>query len=190
MKINLLLIIFCFALFALDTPKDPTPPSLAEEKVEQKKNKKIHIASVSVKLCDGRKIQGQIEYENEELNIKHLKHGIKYEKKIFIKDLKQFKILTWSLKKQKKVKEGNIYTLIPKQVVLNTSNEENIRISSLEETEFQILKLTNLNGKTKLYTYWNDLLYPNGNWFSKLSTTSESEREDCFPDVIRQVDFE
>ncbi len=190
MKINLLLIIFCLKIYSLDTPKEPSLPSLAEEKVDSKKDKKKHTTSVQVKLCDGRKIIGTIEYENEELNIKHLKNGIKYEKKIFLKDLKSFKIITWGLKKQKKVKEGTIYSLIPKQVVLNTENEENIRISSLEETEFQILKLTNSNGKTRLYTFWNDLLYPNGNWFSKLGAISDIEREDCFPDVVRQVDFD
>lgn len=189
MKTILIYSLFFFLVFGNDGPKEPNLPSLAEEK-DSKKEKKNHQIGVNVKLCDGRQISGKIEYENEELNIKHLKNGIKFEKKISIKDLKLFKILTWSLKKQKKVKDGTIYLAKPEKVILQNSNEEKITITGLDETEFQILKLTNQNGKTKLYTFWSDLLYPNGNWFSKLGATSSFERSECFPDVVKEVNFE
>jgi hypothetical protein len=191
MRKSIFLFLFCISLFSIDVPKDPTPPSLVEEetKKDSKKEKKTHTVSVQVKLCDGRQLSGSVEYEKEELNIKHTKDGIQYEKKIRVSELRQIKIYSWTLKKQKKNKEGTLFEAKPDKVMIQGMGEEKFYIQGLGQTEFASLKLNNQNGIAKLFSYWSDLQYANGNWYSKLSQTNSSEREDCHPDVIRSILF-
>jgi small nuclear ribonucleoprotein (snRNP)-like protein len=192
MKYLLLFLYFVAQVFAVDSPMEPTPPSLAnpESKAESKKEKRKNNFNVLVKLCDGRQVSGKIEIEKEELNIKHQKDGILYEKKANVSEIKQIKISSWSFKKIKKSKDGTIFEMVPEKVFLTLQGGERIQIKALSSTEFMSLVITNANGITKLFSFWTDLQYENGNWFSKLSTSSNSDREDCHPDVIRTINFE
>ena len=191
MKWSIILFLFYTILYSIETPKEPTPPSIVEDdiKKDSKKEKKIHTVSVQVKLCDGRQLSGSVEYEKEELNIKHTKDGIQYEKKIRVSDLRQIKIYSWNLKKVKKNKEGTLFEVKPDKVMVQGIGEEKFFIQGLSQTEFASLKLNNQNGIAKLFSYWSDLQYTNGSWYSKLSQTNSLEREDCHPDVIRSILF-
>ena len=75
-------------LFPTDTPIieptnpiTPTPPSITEPPKKEKKGKKQ--IDILLKLCDGREVNGRIEYNKEELIFQHEKEGIKYTKKIY-----------------------------------------------------------------------------------------------------------
>lgn len=187
--------LFSYSTFAVEPPKEPTLPSveLADKmeapKKDSKKDKNIKTASVTAKLCDGRQVTGNIEYEKEEIFFQHLKDGIKYDKKMRITEIKQIKILSWDLKKGKKVKDGTTYQVLPAKVQITSASAENFIVKGLQETEFQNLNISNQNGIAKLYTFWFDLQYENGSWFSKLSSISGTEREDCHVDVIRTIQF-
>lgn len=183
------------SILSLDPPVEPIPPNveLADKKEiskkDSKKEKNLKSTSIIAKLCDGRQVAGNIEYEKEELFFQHTKEGIKYDKKLRITDIKQIKIQSWELKKGKKVKDGTAYQAFPAKVLITNSSGENFLVKGLQDTEFLNLNVSNQNGVAKLYTYWLDLLYDNGSWYSKLSTISGQEREDCYPDVIRTIQF-
>ena len=180
-------LLICFIILAanhvlaIDTPKDPIPPVV--ESVDKKD------PSISVKLCDGRFVEGNIDYEKEEIFFHHIKEGIKYEKKLKVTDIKQIKIQSWELRKGKKIKDGTAYQVYPQKIQITTTAGENFSVKGLQDTEFLNLNVANQNGIAKLYTYWLDLLYDNGSWYSKLSSVSGQEREDCHSDVIRVIQF-
>ncbi len=183
------------SILPIEPPKEPIPPTveLAEKvdspRKDSKKEKNVKTASVTVKLCDGRQVTGSIEYEKEEILFQHLRDGIKYDKKMRITEIKQIKILSWDLKKGKKVSDGITYRASPAKVQITNASVENFILKGLQDTEFQNLNISNQNGIAKLYTFWFDLQYENGSWFSKLSSISGSEREDCHADVIRTIQF-
>lgn len=184
-------------VFAVEPPNDPIEPSLeladksieSSRKKDSKKEKNLKTASITAKLCDGRQITGNIEYEKEEIFFQHSKDGIKYDKKLRITEIKQIRILSWELKKGKKTKEGTTYQTSPSKVQITNVNAETYLVKGLHDTEFLNLSISNQNGIAKLYTYWVDLQYENGNWYSKLSPISGQEREDCYIDVIRMIQF-
>lgn len=184
-------------IFAVEPPTDPTEPSveLADKSIESsrkkdsKKDKNLKTAFITAKLCDGRQVTGNIEYEKEEIFFQHTKDGIKYDKKLRITEIRQIKILSWELKKGKKTKEGTTYQTSPSKVQIQNTNAETFLVKGLQDTEFLNLSISNQNGIAKLYTFWVDLQYENGNWFSKLSPVSNQEREDCYVDVIRTIQF-
>ncbi|MBK7058109.1 MAG: hypothetical protein KBF99_04535 [Leptospiraceae bacterium] len=183
------------SILSVEPPKEPTAPSveLADKvdtpKKDSKKDKNTKSASVTVKLCDGRQVAGNIEYEKDEIFFQHLKDGIKYDKKMRIMEIKQLKVLSWELKKGKKVKDGTTFQISPSKVQITNNSAENFILKGLQDTEFLNLNVSNQNGIAKLYTFWLDLQYENGTWFSKLSTVNGIEREDCHADVIRVIQF-
>jgi hypothetical protein len=195
LRFSMAIFIMAFSLFAVEPPKEPTLPSveLAEKvdapKKDSKKDKSVKTISVTAKLCDSRQVTGNIDYEKEEIFFQHIKDGIKYDKKMRITEIKQIKIVSWELKKGKKVKDGITYQALPAKVQITTVSAENFIVKGLQETEFQNLNISNQNGVAKLYTFWFDLQYENGSWFSKLSSISGTEREDCHVDVIRTIQF-
>ena len=183
------------SILPVEPPKEPTVPSveLADKvdtpKKDSKKDKNTKSASVTVKLCDGRQVVGNIEYEKDEIFFQHLKDGIKYDKKMRITEIKQLKVLSWELKKGKKVKDGTTFQVSPSKVQITNNSAENFILKGLQDTEFLNLNVSNQNGIAKLYTFWLDLQYENGTWFSKLPTVNGIEREDCYADVIRIIQF-
>lgn len=184
------------SIYSTEPPKEPIPPTVElmdkpseSSSKDHKKEKNLKTAAVTVKLCDGRQVNGTIEYEKEIIFFQHIKDGIKYDKQMRITEIKQIKILSWELKKGKKVKDGYTYQTSPLKVQITGANAENFQIKGLQDTEFLNLKVSNQNGIAKLYTYWMDLQYTNGSWYSKLSTISGTERDDCHSDVIRVIQF-
>ena len=146
-----LVVIFLSAVcvFAVEPPTDPTEPlvELADKSIEpsrkkdSKKDKNLKTAFIT-------------------------KDGIKYDKKLRITGIKQIKILSWELKKGKKTKEGTTYQTSPSRVQIQNTNAETFLVKGLQDTEFLNLSISNQNGIAKLYTFWVDLQYENGNWFS------------------------
>ncbi|HMV41601.1 MAG TPA: hypothetical protein PK079_01615 [Leptospiraceae bacterium] len=183
------------SLYAVEPPNEPTPPTvdLADKtspvKKDSKKDKPKKTQAVTVKLCDGRQVSGNIEYEKEEIFFQHLKEGIKYDKKMQITEIKQIKILSWDGKKGKKVKDGITYQFNPSKVQITSLSSESFIIKGLADTEFQNLNISNQNGIAKLFSFWVDLQYESGNWYSKLPAINGTEREDCHSDVIRIIQF-
>jgi hypothetical protein len=197
--------VFLFLLFALysflfavdvKTPEDPKPPVLvdpsskettdlfpSEKKDPPAKGKKR--IRLNLKLCDGREVSGTFEYEKNDISIKHVKDGIHYEKKIKISEIKKIYIQSWEGKKDKKVKEGYTYRFDPLETNVLTRDGDQFKVRGPQFSEFQKINLQNSNGTTVLYTFWIDLKYENGSWYTGLPPIKGNEREDCHPDSIR-----
>jgi hypothetical protein len=190
------IIFFQFSLlFPIDTPiteptnpVTPTLPSISEQPKKEKKGKKQ--MDVLLKLCDGREVSGRIEYNKEELVFQHEKDGIKYTKKIQLQSIKQIYILNYMSKQVKKTKDGTAFQFDPGELEITLKDNDIFKISNLNTTEFQKLELQNSNGSTILYSYWIDLLFESGKWYSKLPPIKGNQRLDCHPDVIRMIRFE
>ncbi len=185
-------------LLAVDIPKDPVPPVLQDttvekkdssEKSKDKKKKEKRSVSISAVLCDGREVSGKIETEKDELNLSHKSDGILYEKKVSFDELKQIYIKTWRAEKKKKEKDGFTYQFTPSQITVSGKSGDTWNINSLKGTDLSSLSVKNRNGTAKLYSFWIDLQYENGKWFSKLPGFSGNEREDCHPDAFRSIRF-
>jgi hypothetical protein len=182
------------SLVAVDYPVEPIPPQIStgSEKEKTPLSKKEIVKkkiSVQIKLCDGREISGTVDYEKEEIPLFHTKDGIQYEKKIPISDVRQFYINSWEPIKQKKMKDGISFQMTPKNVTVTLKDTDQYLIQGLKQTEFSKLSVQNKNGIAYLFTYWIDLQFENGKWFSKLPPLKTDSREDCHPDVVRMIRF-
>ncbi|HMV80012.1 MAG TPA: hypothetical protein PL048_14145 [Leptospiraceae bacterium] len=201
MKKSFFIIIFfliSFSTDAVDVPKDPVPPVLQDTTVEKKdgsekgkdkKKKEKRSVNISAVLCDGREVSGKIETDRDELNLSHKSDGILYEKKVSFDDLKQIYIRTWKAERKKKEKDGFTFQFTPSQITVSGKSGDIWNISSLKGTDLSTLSVKNRNGTARLYSFWIDLQYDNGKWFSKLPGFSGNEREDCHPDAFRSIRF-
>ncbi len=180
------------------SPKEPSLPNFISESRDARGDKpSTNPASirknVAVTLCDGREVKGFLDFKNEGLTFAHVKDGISYKKKISWNELYSIRIESWEMKPKKEDKKGQPYDLIPARVRLQMkSGEKYIKETGVADFQFLNLTIENANGQAQLFTYWVDLRYPNGSWFSGLSLTgnSESQREDCLKDVVRSVVME
>lgn len=66
-----------------------------------------------------------------------------------------------------------------------------------KETGVSDLKLLNIeiknnNGETTLFSFWVDLKYPDGKWYSGLPSLKPNQefREDCLKDVVKMIEWE
>jgi len=197
-QIKLFLFIFFFQyklLLSIDpqineptNPITPIPPSISEQSRKDKKGKKQ--VDILLKLCDGREVNGRIEYNKEELVFQHEKEGIKYTKKVQMQNIRQIYILNYISKQVKKTKDGTAFQFDPSELEITLKDNDIFKISNLNTTEFQKMELQNSNGSTILYSYWIDLLFESGKWYSKLPPIKGNLRIDCHPDVIRMIRFE
>ncbi|MCB1191505.1 MAG: hypothetical protein H7A23_16325 [Leptospiraceae bacterium] len=175
--------------FDMENPKEPTLPQLpkAETTTKNKTPEDTKSIPILVKLCNHRVIHGNTFYKKEEFNFQHTIEGIEYKKKLHISEIKQIIIQSWKFKKDKKIKTGTKYIMLPKKVEVISNKDQSFIIDGLENTEFLSLEISNSNGKAKLFSYWIDLYKNNHTWFSKLPVVHKSYREECFPDVIKMI---
>lgn len=197
-----IIIVFLFIigspLFAIDVPVEPKSPTVTNPdsssssggngKKSNKQEKKFSIQT-EVKLCDGRVVSGRLDLEKEDLRFVHKKDGIDYDKKLKVSEIRQIKILSWDMKRQKKTKDGTVFQMNPSRVTIISNGNESFSMKGLNETEFLSIRLHNENGTARLFSFWVDLQFDNGKWYSNLSVMSGNEREDCHPDVIRSFLF-
>lgn len=207
----LLVAISAFPVFSQKLPKnplnpsDPRSPSLEEERdsrgdkkqnnqnSSKKENAEESSAQLSktiqATLCDGRKVTGKWEGKISQIQFHHIREGIRYQKSISLSEISQLKILSWRAEIHKKESTGVAYKMLPDMVQLETKSGESFqKDSGLEGTEFSVLRLENPNGVATLYSMWIDLLYKDGNWYTKLKPIKADEpRTDCFKDVIREI---
>ena len=190
--IYLFLLFLNLNIFSVEPPIEPTPPVIQNQQVEQvntnKKGKRT--VSLVLKLCDGREIIGKTEFTKDEIVFRHERDGINYTKKILLSNIKQIFIKNFSPKLQKKSSNGTTFQFDPGEIEITSHNDEIYKIFGFPGTEFQKISLNNNNGSTTLYTYWIDLQYDNGKWFSKLPTFKNQNREECHPDVVRTIKFD
>ncbi|MCB1141000.1 MAG: hypothetical protein H7A24_02625 [Leptospiraceae bacterium] len=183
---------------AIDEPASPREPSVpGSEKVEKSKSnkkssskdKKIRSIPIKILLCDGRHASGQIETALDEISLHHEKDGIRYEKVLSLNELTRIRILNWKRDGQKKTKEGMSYQFNPSRVEITSTSKEYFILKGLDKTDFQRIQLKNKNGVAYLYTYWLDLQYNTGKWYSGLPPIETDFREDCHQDVVRTIEF-
>lgn len=194
MRKGILFFIFSFCLFAQNPPSEPKLPTVSDpaskenEKAKSNPKKNLYKVSLTLKLCDGRIVSGEFEYEKNEVNLHHVKDGIKYQKNIFISDIKKILIHSWIGKKLKKTIEGWTYSFEPEDVTIYLKKDF-YKMKGMPSSEFQKLSIQNENGTAILYTYWRDLHFGNGKWFTGLSSPKQGIREECHPDVIKTIEF-
>ncbi|MCW7464789.1 hypothetical protein ND810_06405 [Leptospira levettii] len=179
-------------------PKDPSLPSLPNEETREPRNARGEKESGETKvlnltLCDGRTVRGESTSGSQTIFFEHTKDGILYKKKLTIAELDSIKIDSWELKSKREEKKGTTYEVLPKKIRIRTKNGETF----YKETGVSDLKLLNIevknnNGETTLFTYWVDLKFPDGKWYSGLPSAKgdQSFREDCLKDVVRMIEWE
>ena len=179
-------------------PKEPTLPNFISETRDARGDKPSSNApvtrkNVSVTLCDGREVKGFLDLRNDGLQFSHTKEGIQYKKRIGWNELYSIRIESWELKPKTEDKKGIPFDLLPSRIRLQTkTGERYFKENGVADFQFLNLTIENANGQAQLFTYWVDLKYPNGTWFSGLPPLpgAETFREDCFKDVVRSVVLE
>lgn len=195
-RISIFFILFTFSILRANDPivtepTNPTLPTFSNSTDSPKKDKKgKKQIDIQIKLCDGREVRGRMEYQKEELFFQHEKEGIKYTKKVQMQMIRQIYFLNYTSKQIKKTKDGTAYQFDPVEIEISLRDNEIFKISNLGTNDFQKIELQNSNGTTLLYTYWMDLLYDSGKWYSKLPPIKGNFREDCHPDVVRMIRIE
>ncbi len=179
-------------------PKEPSLPLLlGEEKKEDRdargdlKEKRNSVQTLT--LCDGRTLRGEAEGMGEGFTFQHLKDGIEYKKKLKWDEVESIKIDSWELKQKKEEKKGISFEAMPKRVRIRTRNGEVFyKESGLADIKLLNLTIKNNNGTATVFSYWIDLQYPSGAWFSGLPKLKNESmiREDCLKDVVRLMEWE
>ncbi|MCC5813853.1 MAG: hypothetical protein JJT78_03790 [Leptospira sp.] len=209
--IIVLLIVFSFfscAIFAQKNPKDPSLPKEpqvdgldqrgetdrtkgSQDSKESKNNSNEKEQKLRVTLCDGRQIVGSWLEKNKEITFHHIRDGIRYQKTIQTNTIDKVRIQTWKAEIHKKENDGTAFKMLPNSVLIQLKSGESFqKDSGLQGTEYSVLKIKNENGSATVYSMWIDLLYKDGNWYSKLKKiTPEEDRTDCHKDVIREIQF-
>ncbi len=196
MYIKIFIIYFTLILFfnitAQDSITEPTVPqspnisNFSESSIKKDKKGK-RLINVLIKLCDGREINGRTEITRDELIFQHEREGIKYTKKVQVQNIKQIYILNFTAKNLKKTKDGTTYQFDPGEVEITLRENDIIKIFGLSTPDFHRIELQNNNGSTVLYSYWIDLQFETGKWYSKLPPYKGNNREDCHKDVVRMI---
>lgn len=179
-------------------PKEPTLPSVSgEEKKEDRdargetREKRNSVQTLT--LCDGRTVRGESEGMGDGFHFVHWKDGIEYKKKLKWDEVESIKIDSWELKQKKEEKKGISFEALPKRVRIRTRNGEVFyKDSGLADIKLLNLTVKNNNGTATVFSYWIDLKYPNGSWYSGLPQLKGDSlvREDCFKDVVRVIEWE
>ncbi|TGM38098.1 hypothetical protein [Leptospira biflexa] len=179
-------------------PKEPSLPSVPNEESKEPRNARGDKDSgeskvLNLTLCDGRTVRGESTSGSQTIFFEHTKDGILYKKKLSSNELDSIKIDSWELKLKREEKKGTTYEALPKKIRIRTKNGEVF----YKETGIGDLKLLNIeiknnNGETTLFTYWVDLKFPDGKWYSGLPTIKADYlvREDCLKDVVRMMEWE
>ncbi len=190
--IYLILHIKIYSQDAISEPSNPITPNITNfsentTKKDKKGKKQINILA---RLCDGREVNGRTEITRDELIFQHEREGIKYTKKVLVQNIKQIYIINFSSKSLKKNKDGTTYQFDPGEVEITFKDNDTIKIFGLSTPDFHRIELQNNNGTTILYSYWIDLQFDNGKWYSKLPIYKGNHRDDCHNDVVRMLRFD
>lgn len=197
-----LLSILLFPIYILSSepraPKDPTlPTSPSEGKKDDRdargdlREKKTSVQTLT--LCDGRTIRGEADGMGEGFQFSHLKDGIEYKKKLKWEEVESVKIDSWELKQKKEEKKGISFEARPKRVRIRTKNGEIFyKDTGLADINLLNLSVKNNNGTATLFSYWIDLKFPTGSWYSGLPPIKGESliREECYKDVVRMIEWE
>jgi hypothetical protein len=200
---RLFLVFLCLSSFHIlsadpKAPKEPTPPTIGGEEKKEDRDargdlREKRTAVQILTLCDGRTIRGEAEGMGEGFQFSHLKDGIEYKKKLKWDEVESIKIDSWELKQKKEEKKGISFEAMPKRVRIRTRNGEIFyKDSGLADIKLLNLSVKNNNGMATVFSYWIDLQYPNGTWFSGLPKLKNETlvREECFKDVVRMMEWE
>ncbi|WP_411823600.1 hypothetical protein [Leptospira sp. 'Mane'] len=179
-------------------PKEPNLPNvIGSEKKEDRdargdtREQKTIVQNLT--LCDGRTVRGEGTILTEGIQFIHVKDGIEYKKKLKMEEIESIRIETWELKQKKEEKKGISFEAMPKKIRIRArSGESYYKESGLADLKLLNLEIKNNNGAATLYSYWIDLRYPNGTWFSGLPAIKNDGlvRDDCLKDVVRLIEWE
>ncbi|MDF3820026.1 hypothetical protein P3G55_08960 [Leptospira sp. 96542] len=176
-------------------PKEPNAPVLnfEEKKEEKPANEKKEFVVLNLTLCDGRTVRGESPSSIETISFEHNKDGILYKKKLNLGELGSIKIDSWELKQKREEKKGMSFEVVPKKIRIRTKAGETFyKDTGLADLKLLNFEIKNNNGVAILYSYWIDLKYPDGSWYSGLPAVKNNAltREDCLKDVVRMVEWE
>ena len=179
-------------------PKEPSLPSVPNEESKEPRTARGDKDSgeskvLNLTLCDGRTVRGESTSGSQTIFFEHTKDGILYKKKLSSNELDSIKIDSWELKLKREEKKGTTYEALPKKIRIRTKNGEVFyKETGLSDLKLLNIEIKNNNGETTLFTYWVDLKFPDGKWYSGLPDPKGDPlvREDCLKDVVRMMEWE
>lgn len=204
LRLFLFLLNLCFFVFTrgiTGQPRIPKEPTLPNTPMEDKKDDrnvrgdttKKEYSVLTLTLCDGRTVRGESPNKQEVIQFEHTKDGILYKKKLNLSEIDSLKIDNWEFKQKREDKKGISYELVPKKIRIRTKTGETFyKETGLADLQLLSFEIKNSNGVANLFSYWVDLKYPNGSWYSGLATVKNESngREDCLKDVVRMIEWE
>ncbi|TGL22368.1 hypothetical protein EHQ46_06545 [Leptospira yanagawae] len=179
-------------------PKEPNLPTMPNDESKEPRNARGEKESaeskvLNVTLCDGRTVRGESTSGSQTIHFEHTKDGILYKKKLNVNELDSIKIDSWEFKLKREEKKGTTYEVLPKKIRIRTKNGEVFyKETGLSDLKLLNIEIKNNNGETTVFTYWVDLKFPDGKWYSGLPMTKSdvSFREDCLKDVVKMIEWE
>ena len=175
----------------LYVPNDSNPKKEKElpKKKEANKIKKKLELKVKLFFCSKKSLEGNWNVEFEHFSFKHIHNQIHYHKNLALKDIKKIIFLNWKAKKIKNREEGTQYEFIPYSIEIFSNDNVKFNIKSDNLENFLNFNIKNKYGTTTQFSYWIDIEYKDKNWFSKLPIINKKSTNQCFNNVIKQIDF-
>ena len=170
------------------------PKSDREKNVRRKDAPKedpgvLHSLDVRVTLGDGRIVRGKMHFRApEKFAVQHTRQGVAYTKVIGVQDLRAIEFRKWKSNFRRRNKEGEIFWF----EVAETRIELKSGGALVKPGSFPFLKrvlMENANGRAYFYSFWIDLLRPDGRWYTGMPALQGQTRAECFKDVIKRIEF-
>ncbi|MDH5656018.1 MAG: hypothetical protein OEZ34_08935 [Spirochaetia bacterium] len=155
-----------------------------------KSNLKTHSFPIEAALGDGRTISGKFQFQApDKLTIRHTKNGIDYTKEIKVSEFSEIEFLKWKSSHVKKSKEGEVYRFNVTAISLKLTDGKSFILEKDMFPFFDRLVIENSNGMVSLFSFWIDLLRPDGTWYTGMSGPVSGNRVVCHKDVIKKITF-
>ena len=153
-------------------------------------NQQNFTLQASLELGDGRKVSGKIKFNApDKLIIRHVKNDIPYTKEVLIQNFSEIELLKWKGMHQRKTKEGEVYKFNVNSFSLKLKNGSSYVINENLFPFLENLQIENSNGQVSLFTYWIDLVKPDGSWYTGMSGPVTGNRIICHKDVVKKISF-
>ena len=192
-QIQLFLFFLIHILFALPVLSQPSyAVQGSEKKVPEKSDPALQTFRIPVKLelGDGRTLTGKFKFQTPEtLIVKHKINEIAYTKKVMIPEISEIEFVRWKGTHVRKTKEGEIYRFQASAINLKLSDGKTFYIEENLFPFLQQLEIENSNGSVSLFSFWMDLLRPDGSWYTGMSGPVSGYRILCHKDVIKRIEF-
>ncbi|MDH4128193.1 MAG: hypothetical protein OEV44_05530 [Spirochaetota bacterium] len=187
-------------VYPLDPPKFPEIPKppdfknlLNQTPKKKTENTESYIYEVEIVLNKGSRIKGSISLKKNHITALTKKGDFTYSKDIELSEVKKIEILQWKESKAKKTSESAkiLFIFYPIKFKVITIKKKTF-IFDGRLPQFEMVKLTNILGKTTIYSifydYWT-VSGKGGKWNNSKSTKFEHNRTHPHPLSFKEIVF-